>query len=218
MRTAYHDQLDAIVDDLVRLTGMVQDATSQATTALLSADAGVAEQVLAGDAAIDALRNDIEGRAFELLALQQPVAGDLRMLIAAVRMVADLERMGDLAVHVAKVAQLRVPEVAVPPDLIPTVERMAAVAVHMIGSVAEVIKNRDVDAARSVESDDEEMDELRRRSFRMMLGESWAYGVEPAIDNALLGRYYERIADHAVSLARRVVYLVTGEVPTALDR
>ncbi|QIK65009.1 phosphate signaling complex protein PhoU [Nocardioides sp. HDW12B] len=217
MRTAYHDQLDAIVDDLVRLTGMVQDATSQATTALLSADAGVAEQVLRGDAAIDALRNDIEGRAFELLALQQPVAGDLRMLIATVRMVADLERMGDLAVHVAKVAQLRVPEVAVPPDLIPTVERMAAVAVHMIGSVAEVIKNRDVDAARSVESDDEEMDELRRRSFRLMLGESWAYGVEPAIDNALLGRYYERIADHAVSLARRVVYLVTGEVPTALD-
>ncbi len=218
MRTAYHDQLDAIVDDLVRLTGMVQDATSQATTALLAADAGVAEQVLRGDAAIDALRNDIEGRAFELLALQQPVAGDLRMLIATVRMVADLERMGDLAVHVAKVAQLRVPEVAVPPDLIPTVERMAAVAVHMIGSVAEVIKNRDVDAARSVESDDEEMDELRRRSFRLMLGESWAYGVEPAIDNALLGRYYERIADHAVSLARRVVYLVTGEVPSALDR
>ena len=218
MRTAYHDQLDAIVDDLVRLTGMVQDATSQATTALLGADAVIAEQVLAGDAAIDALRNDIEGRAFELLALQQPVAGDLRMLIAAVRMVADLERMGDLAVHVAKVAQLRVPEVAVPPDLMPTVERMAAVAVHMIGSVAEVIKNRDVDAARSVESDDEEMDELRRRSFRLMLGESWAYGVEPAIDNALLGRYYERIADHAVSLARRVVYLVTGEVPSALDR
>jgi phosphate transport system protein len=218
MRTAYHDQLDNIVDDLVRLTGMVQDATSQATTALLNADAGIAEQVLAGDHAIDALRNDIESRAFELLALQQPVAGDLRMLIAAVRMVADLERMGDLAVHVAKVAQLRVPEVAVPPDLIPTVERMAAVAVHMIGSVAEVIKNRDVDAARSVESDDEEMDELRRRSFRLMLGESWAYGVEPAIDNALLGRYYERIADHAVSLARRVVYLVTGEVPGALDR
>ncbi len=119
MRTAYHDQLDAIVDDLVRLTGMVQDATSQATTALLDADAVIAEQVLAGDAAIDALRNDIEGRAFELLALQQPVAGDLRMLIAAVRMVADLERMGDLAVHVAKVAQLRVPEVAVPPDLMP---------------------------------------------------------------------------------------------------
>jgi phosphate transport system protein len=217
MRTAYHDQLDAIVDDLIRLTGLVQEATSQASTALLSADSGVAERVIAGDRAIDALRDDIEARAFELLALQQPVAGDLRMLVAAVRMVADLERMGDLAVHVAKVAQLRVPEVAVPPDLLPIMSRMSDVAIHMIGSVAEVIASRDVDAARSVERDDEEMDELRRRSFRLMLGDSWAYGVEPAIDNALLGRYFERIADHAVSLARRVVYLVTGEAPTPID-
>jgi phosphate transport system protein len=217
MRTAYHDQLDAIIDDLIRLTGMVQEATSQASAALLQADEAVAQRVIAGDRAIDALRDDIESRAFELLALQQPVAGDLRMLVAAVRMVADLERMGDLAVHVAKVAQLRVPDVAVPPDLLPIMSRMSDVAIHMIGSVAEVIADRDVDAARSVERDDEEMDELRRRQFRMMLGDSWSYGVEPAIDNALLGRYFERIADHAVSLARRVVYLVTGEVPTPID-
>jgi phosphate transport system protein len=217
MRTAYHDQLDAIIDDLIRLTGMVQEATSQASAALLQADEAVAQRVIASDRAIDALRDDIESRAFELLALQQPVAGDLRMLVAAVRMVADLERMGDLAVHVAKVAQLRVPDVAVPPDLLPIMSRMSDVAIHMIGSVAEVIANRDVDAARSVERDDEEMDELRRRQFRMMLGDSWSYGVEPAIDNALLGRYFERIADHAVSLARRVVYLVTGEVPTPID-
>jgi phosphate transport system protein len=217
MRTAYHDQLDAIIDDLIRLTGMVQEATSQASAALLQADEAVAQRVIAGDRAVDALRDDIESRAFELLALQQPVAGDLRMLVAAVRMVADLERMGDLAVHVAKVAQLRVPDVAVPPDLLPIMSRMSDVAIHMIGSVAEVIANRDVDAARSVERDDEEMDELRRRQFRMMLGDSWSYGVEPAIDNALLGRYFERIADHAVSLARRVVYLVTGEVPTPID-
>jgi phosphate transport system protein len=217
MRTAYHDQLDAIIDDLIRLTGMVQEATSQASAALLQADEAVAQRVIAGDRAIDVLRDDIESRAFELLALQQPVAGDLRMLVATVRMVADLERMGDLAVHVAKVAQLRVPDVAVPPDLLPIMKRMSDVAIHMIGSVAEVIANRDVDAARSVERDDEEMDELRRRQFRMMLGDSWSYGVEPAIDNALLGRYFERIADHAVSLARRVVYLVTGEVPTPID-
>jgi phosphate transport system protein len=217
MRTAYHDQLDAIIDDLIRLTGMVQEATSQASVSLLQADEAVAQRVIAGDRAIDMLRDDIESRAFELLALQQPVAGDLRMLVAAVRMVADLERMGDLAVHVAKVAQLRVPDVAVPPDLLPIMRRMSDVAIHMIGSVADVIANRDVDAARSVERDDEEMDELRRRQFRMMLGDSWSYGVEPAIDNALLGRYFERIADHAVSLARRVVYLVTGETPTPID-
>lgn len=217
MREAYFDQLDAIVDDVVRLTHMVKEATERATRALLRADSYAAEQAVDGDHAIDALREDIEGRAFQLLALQQPVAGDLRMLIAAVRMVADLERMGDLAVHVAKVAQLRMPDSAVPGDLVPTVERMAEVAERMIDKVADVIENRDVEAARSIEADDEEMDELRRRSFRMMLGESWDHGVEPAIDNALLGRYYERIADHTVSLARRVVYLVTGEVPSAID-
>ncbi len=215
MRNAYFDQLDAIVGDLVDMTHDVQTAVARATHALLTADGHVADQVVAGDALIDAKRELVEDRAFELLALQQPVAGDLRMLVAALRMVADLERMGDLSVHVAKVAQLRIPETAVPEEMVPTMKRMAEVAVHMVGGAAEVIKERDVDAARMLERDDEEMDELRKRSFRMMLGDSWTHGVEPAIDIALLGRYYERIADHAVSLARRVVYLVTGQAPTS---
>jgi phosphate transport system protein len=133
------------------------------------------------------------------------------MLVAALRMVADLERMGDLSVHVAKVARLRVPEVAVPDEMVPTIERMATVAESMVGTVAGVIAARDVDGARRLERDDEEIDRLRRTSFRQMLDDSWPHGVEPAVDIALLGRYYERIADHAVSLARRVVYLVTGE-------
>ena len=214
MRNAYFDQLDAIVGDLVAMTQDVQQAVGRATHALLTADGHIADQVVAGDAKIDAMRELVEDRAFELLALQQPVAGDLRMLVAALRMVTDLERMGDLSVHVAKVAQLRMPEMAVPAEMVPTVKRMAEVAVHMVGGAAEVIAERDVDAARMLERDDEEMDELRKHSFRMMLGDSWTHGVEPAIDIALLGRYYERIADHAVSLARRVVYLVTGEAPT----
>jgi phosphate transport system protein len=213
MRNAYFDQLDAIVDDLVAMTRDVQQAVSRATHALLTADGHIADQVVAGDARIDAMREQVEDRAFELLALQQPVAGDLRMLVAALRMVADLERMGDLSVHVAKVAQLRIPGSAVPAEMVPTMKRMAEVAVDMVGAAAEVIADRDVDAARRLEADDEEMDELRKRSFRMMLGDRWSHGVEPAIDIALLGRYYERIADHAVSLARRVVYLVTGEAP-----
>ena len=216
MRTAYFDQLDAIVDDLVSMTHQVQQAVRLSTEALLGPDARLADQVVGDDAKIDRLREDIEDRCFGLLALQQPVAGDLRMLVAAVRMVADLERMGDLSVHVAKVAQMRMPEVAVPEPMLPIMSRMGEVATHMVGSVAEIIAERDVDAARRLEADDEEMDELRRRSFRVMLGDGWEYGVEPAIDIALLGRYYERIADHAVSLARRVVYLVTGEAPTAL--
>jgi phosphate transport system protein len=211
MREAYFDQLDTIVGDVVAMTHQVQDAVARATKALLTADPDLAERVITDDAAIDAVRERVEGRSFELLALQQPVATDLRMLVAALRMVADLERMGDLSVHVAKVARLRVPEVAVPDEMVPIIERMATVAEAMVGTVAGVIAERDVDGARRLERDDEEMDRLRRTSFRQMLDDSWPYGVEPAVDIALLGRYYERIADHAVSLARRVVYLVTGE-------
>jgi phosphate transport system protein len=211
MREAYYDQLDSIVDDLVAMTREVRRAVGEATRALLSADAEAAERVISGDTVVDAARERIEQRSFELLALQQPVAGDLRMLVAALRMVADLERMGDLSVHVAKVARLRSPDPAVPPELVPTIQRMAAVAEDMVGSAADVIAARAVDAARHLEEADEEMDRLRASSFRTILGEDWPHGVEPAIDMALLGRYYERTADHAVSLARRVVYLVTGE-------
>jgi phosphate transport system protein len=215
MRNAYFDQLDTIIDDLVSMTHEVQRAVSRSTQALLTADAEIAERVISDDADIDAARERVEAQAFELLALQQPVASDLRMLVAALRMVADLERMGDLSVHVAKVARLRVPQVAVPLELVPTIERMATVAEKMVGTVAGVIAERDVEGARAMEEDDEEMDQLRRSSFRLMLADSWEHGVEPAVDIALLGRYYERIADHAVSLARRVVYLVTGETISA---
>ena len=217
MRNAYFDQLDTIVEDLVAMTHEVRVAIVRATQALLTADAEIAERVISDDAAIDATRERVEAKSFELLALQQPVASDLRMLVAGLRMVADLERMGDLSVHVAKVARLRVPEVAVPAELSPTIERMATVAEKMVGTAAGIIAARDVEGARQLEEDDEEMDQLRRSSFRLMLDDSWPHGVEPAVDIALLGRYYERIADHTVSLARRLVYLVTGETVTRVD-
>lgn len=217
MRDAYYDQLDAVIDELVTMTHEVGDAVHQATQALLDADAEVAEQVISHDDHIDSERERIEELAFELLALQQPVAGDLRMLVAALRMVSDLERMGDLSVHVAKIARLRVPDIAIPEDMLPTVKRMAEVAEEMVRKVENVIADRDVEAAIELERCDEEMDQLRRSSFRQMLDDDWAHGVEPAVDMALLGRYYERIADHAVSLARRVVFLVTGQHPSTVE-
>ena len=217
MRNAYFDQLDTIVDDLVSMTEDVRVAVSRATWALLTADAEVAERVISDDVAIDQKRERVERESFELLALQQPVATDLRMLVAGLRMVADLERMGDLSVHVAKVARLRAPQVAVPDELKPTIERMASVAEKMIHTAAGIIAERDVDGARRMEQDDEEMDQLRRSSFRLMLDDAWPHGVEAAVDIALLGRYYERIADHTVSLARRVVYLVTGETISTVN-
>jgi len=213
MRDLYYDQLDGILDDLVAMTGAVRDAVREATVALLSAKADAAESVISGDRSIDMTRELLEERTLQLLATQQPVAGDLRVLVAAMRMVADLERMGDLAVHIAKVARMRMPEIAVPETLRPTMARMAEVAERMVGSASSIIAERDVEAALDLEDEDDEMDQLRRLLFRMLLSEDWSYGVEPAIDIALLGRYYERIGDHAVSMGRRVVYLVTGEHP-----
>jgi phosphate transport system protein len=214
MRNAYSDQLDAIRDDLLAMTRLVGESVSKATQALLDGNGQLAEQVISEDDAIDALRLKIEDESFELLALQNPVAGDLRMLVASLRMVGELERMGDLSVHIAKVARLRVPEVAIPDELVPTIARMAAVAEVMVAKVGHIIADSDVAAAEELEQVDEEMDRLRRSSFRELLGSDWKHGVEPAVDIALLGRYYERIADHAVSIARRVVFLVTGEQPT----
>jgi phosphate transport system protein len=211
MRDAYSDRLDSIRDDLVAMSRLVGTAVARATEALLNGDASLAEQVISDDAEIDRTREEIEERSFELLSLQNPVAGDLRMLIASLRMVSEFERMGDLSVHVAKIARLRVPEIAVPEELEPTISRMAAIAEVMVGRVGHIIAERDATGARQLEEADEEMDRLRRTSFRELLGSDWKHGVEPAVDIALLGRYYERIADHAVSIARRVVFLVTGE-------
>ena len=168
MRDAYFDQLDTIVDELVTMTHEVQEAVVRSTRALLTADAEIAEKVISDDALIDAARERVEQRSFELLALQQPVASDLRMLIAGMRMVADLERMGDLSVHVAKVARLRVPEVAIPAEMVPTIQRMATVAEKMVGTVAGIIAERDVEGARRLEEDDEEMDQQWPRNRKTM--------------------------------------------------
>ena len=217
MREAYHDQLDSIFDDLAGICRRVQNAVALATEALMNGDAAIAERVISEDVEIDLAREQVEEKAFELLTLQQPVATDLRTIVAALRMVSELERMGDLSVHVAKVARLRVPEIAVPGEVRPTMERMATVAEDMVRRVCDVIVRRDVEAAIALGKDDEEMDGLRRRSFSELLSDDWNHGVEAAVDVALLGRYYERIADHAVSVANRVVFVVTGENPTALS-
>lgn len=216
MRDAYTEELESVFSDLAGICRRVQTAVALATNALMTGDAAVAERVISGDEAIDRARERVEEAAFRLLSLQQPVAGDLRTIVAALRMVSELERMGDLSVHVAKVARLRVPDVAVPAEVRPTIQQMAVVAEDMVGRVCDVITARDVDAAVAVAADDEKMDGLRRRSFTELLADEWAHGVEAAVDVALLGRYYERIADHAASVARRVVYVVTGQHPATV--
>ena len=213
MREAFHEQLDSIFADLAEICQEVETSVRNATQALLNGDSEVAERVIAADDKIDKARERVEDTAFSLLSLQQPVAGDLRVVVSALRMVSELERMGDLSVHVAKIARLRVPEIAVPEDARPTIARMGEVAEDMVRRVASVITDKDVEAAIELGRDDEEMDQLRRSSFTQLLSDDWAHGVESAVDIALLGRYYERIADHAVSVANRVVFVVTGQFP-----
>ena len=217
MRDQFLEQLQAVFDDLAAICRQVEAAVAQATLALMTGDVLTAERVISADVDIDRARERVEDAAFDILSLQQPVAGDLRTVVAALRMVSELERMGDLSVHVAKIARLRVPEIAVPEDARPTIERMAAVAEDMVRRVADIITTRDVEAAIALGRDDEEMDQLRRTSFAELLSDDWDHGVEAAVDIALLGRYYERIADHAVSVANRVVFVVTGEKPTAVS-
>ena len=210
MRDAYHEDLDSVTDSLVEMTGMVGSAMGRATRALLDADLQLAETVITADQQVDALYRDIEARAFDLLARQQPVASDLRMLVTSLRMVAELERAGDMALHVAKVARRRYPASAVPAEMRDTVLEMGHAAEAIVAKAGSVIARRDVRLAAELERDDDVMDQLHKRLFTVILDDSWQYGTEVAIDLTLVGRYYERFADHAVSVARRVVYLVTG--------
>ncbi|TIC78904.1 phosphate signaling complex protein PhoU [Nocardioides sp. GY 10127] len=216
MRDSFDEQLGQVFTDLVGICGQVRVAVTDATQALLTGDITMAEKVISADREIDLAREDVEENAIELLTLQAPVARDLRSVVAALRMVTELERMGDLSVHVAKIARMRVPNLAIPDEVAPTIRKMAEVAEDMVVRVSQIIADRDVRAAIELGRDDEIMDGLRRASFVELLSDDWSHGVEAAVDLALLGRYYERIADHAVSIAQRIVFVVTGETDTRL--
>ncbi|MER7702985.1 phosphate signaling complex protein PhoU [Kitasatospora sp. NPDC097605] len=211
MRDAYHEELDSIGDSLVEMARLVGSALGRATTALLDADLALAESVIAADEKINDLHHELENRAIDLLARQQPVATDLRIVVTSLRMSADLERCGDLAQHVAKVARLRYPASAVPGDLHATVLELGQLAQRLVAKAGLVIATKDVDKALELEQDDDAIDALHRELFAHLIDERWHHGIETAVDVTLVGRYYERFADHAVSVAKRVVYLVTGE-------
>jgi phosphate transport system protein len=213
MRDAYQEQLSALGDALADMCCQVASAMEHATRALLEADLQLAEQVIAEDLRIDDLRASAEEKAFGLLALQQPVATDLRVLIAGIHGAGDIERMGDLALHVARAARRRHPQPVLPDEVVPYFAEMGRIAVALARKAAEVIRSRDVEMAVALEDDDDAMDDLHRHMFSVLMDPSWTHGVGPAVDITLLARFYERYADHAVTVARRVVYVVTGRMP-----
>jgi phosphate transport system protein len=210
IRSAYQDELDGVSQSLVDLTGMVTASMVKASKAVQSADLALAEEVIASDIKIDDFQHELDARIIDIIARQQPVASDLRALVTAMRMSADLERMGDLAHHIAKVARLRHPELAIPESLILPFTEMGHVAEKLSIMVAAVITTRDTEMALQIEKDDDEMDDLHKKVIATIIKDDSGLSLESAIDLTLLGRYYERYADHAVSVARRVYFLVTG--------
>lgn len=211
MRTSYHEQLAEVGDGLIEMSRLVGSAVSKATTALLDADLEAAESVIAADEEVNKLYRQLDDEAVQLLARQQPVAIDLRAIVTALRMSSDLERVGDYAVHIAKVARRRYPASVIPVELRATILEMGQAATRIAVKAGTVIATRDLALAAQLLADDDTIDELHATLFATLLDGHWEHGVEAAIDLALLGRYYERLADHAVSVSHAVTYLVTGE-------
>ena len=210
IRTVFQDELDQVSSTLLQMSEMVTVSIKKATVAIQTVDLALAEEVIASDQVLDTVQHELDARIIDIIARQQPVASDLRALVTALGMAADLERMGDLSHHVAKVVRLRHPNSAIPADLAPLFERIGEAAVKMSEKTGRVIEARDTKMAITLEREDDEMDNLRRELIASLTNSTWTHGVETAIDLTLLGRYYERFSDHAVSVSRRVYFIVTG--------
>ncbi|MEV0676677.1 phosphate signaling complex protein PhoU [Actinosynnema sp. NPDC050436] len=213
MREAYHDQLGQLADQLADMCAMAGVAMERATAALLQADLGLAEQVIGDDVKIDDVRASIEEQSYALLALQAPVATDLRIVLAVIHAAESVERMGDLALHVAKAARRRHPNHVLSDTVEPYFAEMGRIAVELAREATDIIRTQDVERARSLEDADDAMDDLHRHLFTVIMDKEWPHGVPSAVDTTLLGRFYERFADHAVSVAKRTVFVVTGRMP-----
>jgi len=216
MRDAYQEQLDELADSLAGMCDQVAEAMEKATRSLLEADLHLAEEVISDDVRVDDLRATAEEKAFAVLALQAPVATDLRTVVSAIHGAGDIERMGDLALHVAQAARRRHPLPVLPDEVAPYFAEMGRVGCELARKAGDVIRTRDLARAAELETDDDAMDDLHRHMFTVLMDHNWSYGVGPAVDITLLARFYERYADHAVAVARRIVYVVTGRMPGPL--
>jgi len=215
MRTAFQQQLAALVDELAELCGLAARSMGGATEALLQADLTAAEEVIGRQTELTGRSNRAVDTAITLLALQAPVATDLRAVVSAIHVAADVERMGGLAVHIAKVARRRHPQRAVPDEVAGLFSDMGAVAVGLAHGAQAALRDRDPQLAERVLRDDDAMDELHHRLLTTVMTPDWRHGIAAAVDVALLGRFYERFADHAVQIARRVLFQTTGRHPDA---
>jgi len=211
MRQVFQQELREVQARLVEIAMLVADSIERATTAFNEADIALAERVIADDAVIDEAARTIDELAIDILARQQPVARDLRIVVSALRVSASLERMGDMAEHIAQLARYRFPDKVIPKTLRPTFVEMGRLDTSIARQLVRLLETEDTGIAQEIRNTDDQIDALHLSVFDKVLGETWKGAAVDTVDATLASRYHERFADHAVSIAKKVEYLSTGD-------
>ena len=217
MREVFHQSLEDVQGRLVEIAELVTIAIDKATRAFGTSDVSLAEEVIEADAVIDEKAIALDELAIEILARQQPVARDLRIVVSALRMSASLERMGDIAEHIAQLTRMRFPERAIPKGLKSTFLRMGELDVEAARQLTELLRTQDGDLIDEIRNADDKLDELHVSVFEKVLSDSWQGDPSATVDATLASRYHERFGDHAVSVAKKVAYLSTGDWTSSTD-
>jgi phosphate transport system protein len=217
MREVFQQELREVQDGLVEIAGLVAISIDNATRAFNESNVSLAETVIADDDKIDELTVNLDELAINILARQQPVARDLRIVVSALRISASLERMGDMAEHIAQLARYRFPDKVVPKSLRGTFSELGALDVAIARKLTKLLETEDVSLAEEIRNDDDQIDALHLSVFDKVLGETWKGATIDTVDATLASRYHERFADHAVSIAKKVQYLATGDWIPAED-
>ena len=217
MREVFHQSLEDVQGRLVEIADLVTVAIDRATRAFGTSDVSLAEEVIEADAIIDEKAFALDELAIEILARQQPVARDLRIVVTALRVSASLERMGDMSEHIAQLARLRFPERAIPKGLKGTFVKMGELDVEISRTLSELLRTQDLRFADAIRNADDDVDELHATVFEKVLSDNWKGEATATVDATLASRYHERFADHAVAVAKKYVYLSTGDWAVAED-
>ncbi|HOB58159.1 MAG TPA: phosphate signaling complex protein PhoU [Rhodoglobus sp.] len=211
MREVFQAELREVQDRLVEIATLVSVSIENATRAFNESNVSLAETVIADDEKIDVAALELDELAIQILARQQPVARDLRIVVSALRISASLERMGDMAEHIAQLARYRFPDKVVPKSLRSTFAQLGELDVEIAKKLVELLKTEDAKLAEEIRNDDDKIDALHLSVFDKVLGETWKGAAVDTVDATLASRYHERFADHAVSIAKKVQYLATGD-------
>jgi phosphate transport system regulatory protein PhoU len=211
MREVFQQELREVQERLVEIAELVVISIRNATRAFNESDVSLAETVIADDSKIDELTVVLDELSIQILARQQPVARDLRIVVSALRVSASLERMGDMAEHIAQLARYRFPDKVVPKSLRGTFKEMGKLDVLIAEKLAELLRTQDPAIAEDIRNEDDKIDDLHVSVFDKVLGETWKGAAIDTVDATLASRYHERFADHAVSIAKKMQYLATGD-------